>query len=87
VSASKNADKKAAEITKSKDKRVLDFIAFSNLVKITINKSFMKNIAETIYISNKRTPRLSSISCITSYGPVSPSNKTCKASRPPGCRG
>ena len=34
MSASKNADKKAAEITKSKDKRVLDFIALSNLVKL-----------------------------------------------------
>ncbi len=65
VRASKKADKNAAEITKNKDKTVLDFIVSNSLVKITINRSFMKNIAETIKISSNNTSRFETISLNT----------------------
>ena len=58
-------DKNAAEITKNRDKTVLDLIVSNSLVKITINKSFIKNIAETIKISSNNTSRFETISLKT----------------------
>ena len=63
--ASRNAERKAAEITKRKDKNILDLTACNNFVKITINKFFMKKIAETMNTNKSITSKVLSISCST----------------------
>ena len=62
VKASRNADKKAAEITNNNDSKTFDLIDCKSLVKITISRFFMKKIAETIKTKSKITSRFVSIS-------------------------
>ena len=48
VKASRNADKKAAEITNNNDSKTFDLIDCKSLVKITISRFFRKRLSETI---------------------------------------
>ena len=84
----KNPGDKKAEENKKRSESIILFSKNSMIfVKITSNKSFIKNIAETINIRSKRTSKFPSISWKTWYVSVNPINRAWNAINPPGCNG